>query len=60
MNFPNVVRASPYDGQSIQTMLDWIVANPTQIDGVLERTRMVKEMQDDPYSHYYGYRRPID
>lgn len=51
---------STYKGQSIQDMEEWIKENPGYIDGVLERYRMIREMKDNPYAHYYGYGKPID
>jgi hypothetical protein len=49
-----------FDGQTIEEMLQWVSAHPTQVDGVVERYRMIKEMRENPYDHYYGYNRPID
>lgn len=49
-----------YDGQTIEEILKWIEDNPSYFDGVRERLAMIKEMQENPYAHYYGYNRPID
>lgn len=49
-----------FDGQSIQDMQKWIEDNPTKFDGIIERYRKIKEMENNPYAHYYGWNKPID
>jgi hypothetical protein len=49
-----------YEGQTITELKEWIKEHPCQVDGVVERWHIIQEMEDNPYKHYYGYRRPLD
>lgn len=51
---------SKFYGQTIKELEQWIKDNPTYIGGCLERYKIIKEIQDNPYAHYYGYNKPID